>query len=68
MQYIQPYDQPSNPTAPYVDLNAAAGIDGSVPPAQFFNATQAEILNVITGAGLTRTARCSISSMRPSWR
>ena len=53
MRYVQPYDQPSNPTAPYVDLNAAQGIDGSIPPAAFFNATQNEILNVIIGAGLT---------------
>lgn len=53
MKYIQPYDQPSNPAAAYVDLNAATGTDGSVPPAAFFNHTQAEILNVIIGAGFT---------------
>ncbi len=53
MQYIQPFDQPSNPTAAYVDLNAPTGTDGSIPPAAFFNVIQAEILNVITGAGLT---------------
>lgn len=53
MKYIQPYDQPSTPTAPYVDLNEASGIDGSIPPAKFFNNIQSEILAVITGAGLT---------------
>src|SRR5579885_2916984 len=53
MKYIQPYDQPSNPVAPYVDLNAAMGVDGSIPPAKFFNNVQAEILSVITHAGLT---------------
>jgi hypothetical protein len=52
MKYIQPYDQPSSPLAPYVDLNAVQGVDGSIPPAAFFNVTQAEILNVIIGAGL----------------
>jgi hypothetical protein len=53
MKFIQPYDQPSNPTAPYVDLNEAMGVDGSVPPAKFFNNLQAEVLAVITAAGLT---------------
>lgn len=53
MKYVQPFDQPSNPTAPYVDLNAATGVDGSIPPGKFFNALQAEVLAVITAAGLT---------------
>lgn len=53
MKYLQPFDQPSNPAAPFVDMNAAAGVDGSVPPAAFFNNVQAELLAVITGAGLT---------------
>ena len=53
MKYVQPFDQPSNPTAAFVDLNAVTGTDGSIPPAKFFNDVQAEILNVITGAGLT---------------
>lgn len=53
MKYIQPFDKPTLPSAPYVDLNAATGVDGSIPPAQFFNDTQAELLNVITYAGLT---------------
>ena len=56
MKYVQPFDQPSNPTAAYVDLNAATGTDGSIPPAQFFNDTQAEIINVITYGGLTPSA------------
>jgi len=56
MKYVQPYDQPTNPTAPYVDLNAATGTDGSIIPAAFPNAVQAEILNVITNAGLTPNA------------
>lgn len=29
------------------------GVDGSIPPSKFFNNVQAEILHVITGAGLT---------------
>ena len=56
MKYVQPYDQPSTPTAPYVDLNAAQGIDGSIIPAAFPNSVQNEILNVIIGAGLTPSA------------
>jgi hypothetical protein len=56
MKYVQPYDQPLNPAAPYVDLNAPQGIDGSIPPSAFFNVVQAEILNVITYAGLTPNA------------
>jgi hypothetical protein len=53
VKYIQPYDQPSSPDAPYVDLNAPLGIDGSIPPAKFFNVTQEEILNVILAPGFT---------------
>ena len=56
MKYVQPYDQPTNPTAPYVDLNAATGTDGSIIPAAFPNAVQSEIINVITWAGLTPSA------------
>jgi hypothetical protein len=53
MKFVQPYDQPSDPDAPYLDLNAATGVDGSIPPAKFFNNIQAEILEVITQAGIT---------------
>jgi hypothetical protein len=53
LRYVQPYDQPSNPTAPYVDLNESMGVDGSVFPAKFFNNIQAELLNVIVAGGLT---------------
>ena len=53
MKYLQPYDQPDTPTAPYVDLDAAHGVDGSIPPAKLFNDVQHEILNVIIGGGLT---------------
>ena len=50
MDYISPYG--AAPGDPYVDDNEALEIDGSIPPAQFFNDAQAELLNVITGAGL----------------
>lgn len=53
MKYIQPVDQPTTPAAPYLDLDAARGVDGSIPPAKFFNNLQAELLNVITYAGIT---------------
>lgn len=53
MKYQQPYDQPSAPNAPYLDLDAAHGVDGSIPPAAFFNGLQAELLDLITYSGLT---------------
>lgn len=56
MKYVQPYDQPSVPDAPYVDLDAAHGVDGSIPPAKFFNDIQAELLDLIDYAGLTPDA------------
>lgn len=55
MEYIKPLDGVAA-DAPYVDDNPQAGIDGSVVPAAFFNAMQAEVLAVIEGAGLTPTA------------
>lgn len=53
MKYIQPFDQPSNATAPYID--EGIGVDGSIPPAKFFNNVQAELVDLITFAGLTPT-------------
>ncbi|TWB19525.1 hypothetical protein FBZ99_101298 [Rhizobium sp. ERR 1071] len=53
MQYVQPYDQPSNPNAPYVNGNPSAGIQGSIIPAGAVENPQREIVSVITLAGLT---------------
>ncbi len=53
MQYVQPYDQPSNPNAPYVNGNPSAGVQGSIIPAGAVENPQREIVSVITLAGLT---------------
>jgi hypothetical protein len=50
MQYNQPADQPSNPNAPYVDGNPAAGIQGSIVPAHSIEYDQREIVEVIVKA------------------
>lgn len=53
MKYHQPFDQPSNPDASYVDANPSLGVRGSIPPAAAFEQAQREILKVITEAGIT---------------
>lgn len=52
MQYNKPFDQ-SDPTAAYVNGNPAAGVQGSIPPAEAIEYPQREIINVIVAAGLT---------------
>jgi hypothetical protein len=55
LKYNQPFDQPSNPNAPYVDGNPAAGIQGSIVPAASIEYDQREIVNVISAAALSPT-------------
>jgi hypothetical protein len=55
MKYNQPFDQPSNPNAPYVDGNPAAGIQGSIVPAAAIEYDQREIVNTISAVGLSPT-------------
>lgn len=55
MKYNQPFDQPGNPNAPYVDGNPGTGTQGSIPPAASIEYPQREIVNTITDAGLTPT-------------
>ena len=45
MKYNQPFDQPSNPNAPYIDGNPSAGIQGSIVPAAAIEYDQREIVN-----------------------
>jgi hypothetical protein len=52
MQYNQPKDQPSNPNAPYIDGNPAAGIQGSIVPAASIEYDQRETVEVITRANV----------------
>ncbi|MCP3475159.1 hypothetical protein NLM33_33075 [Bradyrhizobium sp. CCGUVB1N3] len=52
MQYNQPLDQPSNPNAPYIDGNPAAGIQGSIVPAASIEYDQREVIEVITRANV----------------
>lgn len=54
MQRISPARNPDpNDAALYKDFDQLTGTRGSVPPARFFNDLQSELLNLITGAGLT---------------
>lgn len=53
MKYNQPFDQPSNPNAPYVDGNPAAGIQGSIVPAASIEFPQRELVNFSLLSGLT---------------
>jgi hypothetical protein len=55
MQYNQPFDQPSNPNASYVNGNPSSGTPGSIPPAATFEYPQREIVNLITDAGIAPT-------------
>jgi hypothetical protein len=52
LKYNQPFDQPSNPNAPYVDGNPNAGIQGSIVPAASIEFPQREIVAAIQAAGL----------------
>ena len=54
MDYISPYG--ADPGDPYVDDNEALEVDGSIPPAQFFNDVQAELLNLLAAAGIVPAA------------
>src|ERR1017187_2059126 len=53
MKYNQPFDQPSNPNASYVNGNPATGTPGSIPPAAVFENPQRDLANFITDSGLT---------------
>jgi hypothetical protein len=55
VKYNQPFDQPSNPNAPYIDGNPSAGIQGSIVPAASIEFDQREIVNVIAAAALSPT-------------
>jgi hypothetical protein len=53
VKYQQPFDQPDNPDASYVNANPGLGVRGSIPPAAAFEQAQREILTVIINAGIT---------------
>jgi hypothetical protein len=50
MRYNQPYDQPSDPNAPYVDGDPDAGIEGSIVPGAGIEFDQREVVEVINAA------------------
>lgn len=50
MDHIPPFG--ADPETPYVDDDEALEIDGSIPPAKFFNDILAELLAVLTAAGI----------------
>lgn len=55
MRYVPPFGAP-NPDDPYVDDDPALEVDGSIPPAEFFNAFNGEVVFLITDSGLTPDA------------
>lgn len=52
MRYNQPFDK-SDPTAPYVDGNPSAGVEGSIPRAAAIEYPQREIVQAIVDSGQT---------------
>lgn len=52
MKYEQPYGV-TDPNAPYINGNPAAGIQGSIPPAAAFEFPMRELVAMIAGGGLT---------------
>lgn len=52
MKYQPPYGV-TDPNAPYINGNPAAGIQGSIPPAAVFEYPEREIVNTITINGIT---------------
>lgn len=52
MKYKQPFNE-TNENAVYKDFNLETGEAGSIPPAAAIEHPMREIMNVITGAGLT---------------
>ena len=53
MLYRQPFDQPSSPNASYQNGDPVLGLPGSIADARAWEEPQREIINAITGAGLT---------------
>ena len=54
MKYEQPYGI-TDPNAPYINGNPAAGIEGSIPPAAAFEYPMRELVAMIAGGGFTPT-------------
>jgi hypothetical protein len=52
MKYVPPYGT-TDPNAPYVNGNPAAGIEGSIPPADAFNEPLRELDNLVRYSGYT---------------
>lgn len=55
MKYNQPWDQPSNPNAPYTDGNPSTGTPGSIPRAAAIEYPQREIVNLLTDSSISPT-------------
>lgn len=50
MRYQQPFDNPGNPNAPYVNGNPATGTSGSIPSAEALEHHQRELVHLISYA------------------
>ena len=68
MKYNQPFDQPSNPDAAYIDGNPAAGIQGSIVPAASIEFDQREIVRVIQDVSLAEPSNADLSQLSAAVR
>lgn len=56
MKYNQPYDQPNDLNAPFVNGDPRVGRQGSIPPAEMFEYPQRELVNFFVKGKLTPSA------------
>lgn len=68
MQYNQPFDQASNPNAPYNNGNPATGTQGSIVPAAAVEYPQREIVNAITDIGLATPSNTDLHQLSAATR
>lgn len=52
MKYWPPYDNQSDPNAPYVNGNPAVGQQGSIPPAESIEHPMREVVNMISNSDM----------------
>jgi hypothetical protein len=68
VQYNQPFDQASNPNAPYTNGNPATGTQGSIVPAAAVEYPQREIINAITDIGLATPTNSDLHQLSAATR
>jgi hypothetical protein len=68
VQYNQPFDQQSNPNAPYNNGNPATGTQGSIVPAAAVEYPQREIVNAVTDIGLATPTNADLHQLSAATR